>query len=407
MTKTTTAGPAFSLDVAGLLGRTRAEARPYQQRIVHRSMQSFAPKDEGGKDLRSVMIESPTGSGKTIMGLLTAKAMQERFADVGEDLEIGWISMRRNLLSQAERENAAKGINAKIRFISMFEKNLPPELVFGEDNPLMGKRRMLIVDEAQHDAANSMAGIHAKVQPHYILGMTATPFRTDHVKLCFDTVLKDAGLATLIQDGYLSKYNHFTIPDWKVDKVCDFYLREPERWGKSIFYFHTLEQCAQATNILQDAGVTVEMVTGSSDREEQIGKFLSGEVRALVNCMVLTEGFDCPDLQSVFCRPSCKGATIQMCGRAFRKHPSAPFKQIVQCSKGWPFIKLALPELQFKWDTDRNDWVCLTPNRHINEMNCRMLGALATINTQLPEFMVKQAMSAPGRRRRRTPWDRQ
>ncbi len=81
-------------------------------------------------------------------------------------------------------------------------------------------------------------------------------------------------------------------------------------------------------------------------------------------------------------------------------------KNIVQPQKGWPMIKLALPRLQYKWETEKNDWVCLTPNRHINEMNCKMLVALAGIQTQLPDFITKAANSGPGRRRRNRPWDR-
>ena len=46
------------------------------------------------------------------------------------------------------------------------------------------------------------------------------------------------------------------------------------------------------------------------------------------NCVVLIEGFDCPELRTVFCRPSCKGVTIQMCGRVLRKHPNPPSQQV-------------------------------------------------------------------------------
>src|SRR6516164_2998567 len=261
-------------DIANLIGHTRAEARPYQQRIIQKALTNYLDKQ-----LRSVMVESPTGSGKTIMGLMIAKGLQSLYPG----LEIGWVSMRRNLLGQAEKENTAKAINARIKFISMFEKNLPPELILhlpdGSRNRHAAKYRMLIVDEAQHDAANSMASMHSRVQPNFILGMTATPFRTDHVKLCFDCVLKDAGLASLIKEGYLAQYRHFTIPCWNVKEVCKHYLRTPNTWGKTIMYFHRIEECNQAATMLLHHGVPTEVVTGSSDRYSQIDRFMAGETR--------------------------------------------------------------------------------------------------------------------------------
>ncbi len=396
-------------DIMKLLAGTKAEARPYQQRIVNRVVTSLTPEDKGGRGMRSILINSPTGSGKTIMSLLINKAIQER-----EDCLIGWVSMRRNLLVQAASENnthsklnpRGKSINANIDFISMFEKNMPAHLLPANRN---GRKLLLTVDEAQHDAANSCAHIHAVLRPDFILGMTATPFRTDRVKLCFDSVINDAGIGALIREGYLAPYEHYTIPKWSVQGAIETYLREPNKWGKSIFYFHTIEQCMQARAMLESGmggkyqPVTNEMVTGSSDREPQLERFRLGQSRTIVNCMVLTEGFDCPDLETVFLRPSCKGVTIQMAGRVFRRHHSIPVKKVVQCEKTkWPFMKTADPVCSYRWELPKDgfpgQWLSLTPNKFINEMNCNMVVALAGLNTPLPEFMVTKKMTARGRR---------
>ena len=106
----------------------------------------------------------------------------------------------------------------------------------------------------------------------------------------------------------------------------------PQRWGRSLIYFHTLAECQRGADaLLQGRACAAEVVTGSSDRDRQLDDFAAGELDVLSNCMVLSEGFDCPQLQTVFCRPSCKSVTIQMAGRVLRKHPDVPFKQIVQC----------------------------------------------------------------------------
>jgi superfamily II DNA or RNA helicase len=266
----------------------------------------------------------------------------------------------------------------RAEFISMFDKDPPTGL------------DLLVVDEAQHDGASSMAQLHQRVRPRFILGLSATPYRSDRVKLCFDSVIKDAGIQALIQDGYLSPYHHFTLPSYSPRSVVEHYLRERQRWGRSILYFHTLEQCFAADALLKNAGVRCDVVTASSDRDGQLDAFRGGRLDVLSNCMVLSEGFDCPELQTVFCRPSCKGVTIQMCGRVLRKHPAVALKQIVQCQRTrWPFVRTAAASAQFAWQD--GEWRSLALNPRINEVAGRALRALAKIEVALPGFLQPEA----------------
>ena len=344
----------------------RVEPRPYQQRIVEKAVGYLTNGDQ------SVLIESPTGSGKSVMGLLIGKQMQQQHG-----YRIGWVANRRYLLAQAAAENVNKGIHINnLRLISMFDKQPTADV------------DLLIVDECQHDAADSMAHIHNVVKPKRILGLTATPFRTDRVKLCFQKIIKDAGIHQLIQDGYLSQYHHFTLPSYTPQDVAEFYAREPQKWGKTLLFFHTLQQCAEAKAELQRRGFVSDVVTGSSNREEQLEAFLTGKINLLINCMVLTEGFDCPDLQTVFIRPSCKGPTIQMGGRVFRKHPRHPLKQVVQCKNtSWPLTRTAQPLEQYLWMS--GEWRSLKINPHLNAINARARIAIAQTEVTLPPVVVK------------------
>jgi superfamily II DNA or RNA helicase len=352
------------MDLDTLISGMDVQPRPYQQRIVSKAVDLFI-----NKQLRSILIDSPTGSGKTIMGLLIARALQDSLG-----VRVGWVAMRRYLLSQARGENEQRRIGVRAEFLSMFDRDPPTDL------------DLLVVDEAQHDAAQSMAYLHQRIRPRFILGLSATPFRADRVKLCFDTVLKDAGIQTLIQGGYLSPYHHYTLPRHAPDSVVEFYLRDRPRWGKSILYFHTLQQCHAAARLLRTAGVRCEVVTGDSDREAQLEAFRTGQLDVLINCMMLSEGFDCAELKTVFCRPSCKGLTIQMAGRVLRKHVDLPYKQIVQCTKTrWPFLRTAAPALQYVWSDSQ--WRSLQANPFINQVNGRALQALARTNTQLPVYL--------------------
>jgi superfamily II DNA or RNA helicase len=316
------------------------------------------------------------------MGLLAARALQEQLG-----LRVGWVAMRRYLLAQAQQENDSRRIGVDAHFLSMFDRDPPTGL------------DLLVIDEAQHDAASSMAHLHQVVRPRFILGLSATPFRADRVKLCFDRVIKDAGIQTLIQEGYLSSYHHYTIPRHTPTEVVACYLRERTRWGKTLFYFHTLEQCAEADRLLRQAGVRSEVVSGSSDRDAQLEAFRSGQVDVISNCMVLSEGFDCPELKTVFCRPSCQGVTVQMAGRVLRRHPDLPIKQVVQCQKTpWPFGRTATAVVQYTWMD--GEWRSLQVNPLIDQVNHRTLQVLARTETKLPAWLSSREHAGRPLRRR-------
>lgn len=370
--------------VREMIDCSNIDPRPYQTRIVTKVLQMFEGSYcNGAGELesaaRSVMIESPTGSGKTCMGLLIAKVLQ-----VQTGAKVGWVAMRRNLLQQVQAENRRHGINVELQTISMFEKNPPSDI------------DLLVCDEGHHDGAASMAHLHNVIQPKWILGLTATPFRTDRVKLCFDKVIKDAGVQRLIQDGYLSQYDHYTVPKWDVLQLADHFCSEPDRWGKSIFFFHTLGECFALNEVLQSRGVKSDVVTAGSDRDRQLADFRNGGLQVLVNCMVLTEGFDDPTLQTVWVRPSAKGPTIQMAGRALRKCSGIAAKQVVQCQETpHPFPKTAMCRQQYLWQS--GEWRSLRVNPKLKLCNFNTQRAIANTEVDLPKFLKR----GEGPRRRR------
>lgn len=356
------------------------DPRDYQKRICSKAVNMFAGQYEGLHGIEpaahSVLIESPTGSGKTVMGLTIARHMQTVFG-----VSVGWVAMRRNLLRQAKEENVNRGFNVDMQVISMFDK-APPKV------------DLLVVDEAQHDAAASMANLHCEARPDYVLGLSATPFRTDRIKLCFEKVIRDAGIAQLIEGGYLSQYHHYTIPKWTPETVVDCYTNDPERWGRSLMFFHRNDQCYQANERLLSAGYRSSVVTAQSNRERQLEDFEAGKLDVLINMAILTEGFDCPSLKTVFCRPSGKGCTIQMAGRVFRQYPELPFKQVVQSEDcPYPVVRIAPPKEQYTWVGDA--WRALCVNANIGSITANSLRLLAQTEASLPKYVASRRIAKP------------
>lgn len=377
-------------DHVALPATVRIEPRDYQRRVVGRVVEMFSgPHVDRRQELpaaRSVIIESPTGSGKTVMGLLVAKWAQETLG-----MRVVWAAMRRNLLAQVERENRDRGFGVDLRTVSMFDRSPP-------------RGDLLVVDEAQHDATRSMASLHAAVAPVKVLGLSATPYRSDRLGLCFERTVRDAGIRQLVLDGHLSPYAHYTIAAYTPDAVAAAFLGEPSRWGRTLVFFRTLAECRRCAARLEATGTAAEVVTAASDREAQIARFEAGGCRVILSVGVLAEGFDCPTLETVFCRPSGRGPTIQMAGRVLRRAAGVAIKNVVQCAAtAHPFTATAPPAVQYV-PVD-GGWRSIGTNDRVEQASTRMLELLVAMAKADPP-----AAARPGRRVRRgarriRPWN--
>lgn len=369
---------------------TKVDPRNYQQRITEKVTTLIL---EGG--LKSVLINSPTGSGKTIMGLMIVKWLQKVL-----NCGVGWVAMRQNLLTQAQAANLEKEVGVDcLTTISMFDKD-PPRFD-AKGRPIL----ILVCDEAQHDAASSMGHLYNLLQPVVILGLSATPYRTDKLKLCFQKVIRDAGIHQLMQQGYLARYNHFTIPRYDVPTVCERYLAEPERWGKSVFYWLKESLMMQCYSKLKAAGKRVAFVTGKQDQSERedilarfdesrFGDGTKDGLDAIVNMFILTEGWDCTSLQTAWVRDSLQGPTVQMAGRAFRKHAGIERKNVVQSRHTkWTIEKTATPAHSLVWNDESSvtqEWRSVEPSLLSEEVARSALLTMAHIETKLPDFIIKK-----------------
>jgi superfamily II DNA or RNA helicase len=362
----------------GYLAGTLAEHRDYQERICATVTAMIdgtwvARDGRTPNKAKSILIEAPVGSGKTVMALaLGQHAVRER------GLRVGVVAMRRNLLLQAQEMHDRLGFKIpNFRQISMFDSDPPTDVDF------------LIVDEAQHDSTHSMARIHGIIKPKFVIGLTATPFRSDGAQLAFERTVRDVGIHYLISEGYLSKFDHYTIPKYSPYTVAELFSTFPGKWGKSLIFFLTMEECLQAKAALAELGFSSEVVWGGSDREQQLADFEAGKFQILISMSILTEGFDAPDLQTVFVRPSSKLPAIQMGGRVLRKCAEIGVKQIVQCQASYyPFTRTATPRQAFIQVGDQ--FRSLTRNDKIDQIVWDTASRVLRATSTVPEFLSKQ-----------------
>lgn len=226
----------------------------------------------------------------------------------------------------------------------------------------------IIIDECHHAASPS----YRKILDHFsgakqILGFTATPKRGDGVRLTdvFDDIIFSRDLRWGIQNRWLSSIRsmrvraNYNLGD--VNKVAgDFnqgmladaitgtayliaaktYVQECHEKGRhTLIYCVEVDACGYLCSIVrellpEEERGTVRVLTGETPDNERAGilqAFMSGTVRCIINCMVLTEGTDLPICDAVInMRPTCNISLYQqICGRATRLYEGKEYSLII------------------------------------------------------------------------------
>lgn len=339
------------------------ENRKYQEEAVEDCLDCFETQK-----LNSVMLESPVGSGKTLMALKVIHRMQEH---LGRPLKVNWIAPRRHLLQQIMKANQEL-YQEDIRPVSLFEKTPPPA-------------DFVVLDEAHHEATQSCVLLYEKMHNVWTLGLSATPMRTDRMKLSFQNTISTCSIGRLIREGYLSPFHSYLLPHYDPQIVAECYLSSPEKWGKSLVFFNTIRQCHEFCDLLTDAGVSCEVVTSDSDKDRQIEDFMNNRTRVIANVSMLTEGFDQPDVQSIFARDASRLPTIQMCGRGLRRCDGKDKCNIIQSGNSpYLFERVAPPQNAFR--LMNGQWLALKDGTdEINATIAKSLELLAKKDAQNPK----------------------
>lgn len=306
------------------------EERPYQKDCVEAVMEHFR---DGTK---AVLLESPVGSGKTIMGLMIVAQLQKM--SPGKKLSCAWVAPRHALLDQLMEADKSFGLS--VTPVSMFARSAQ-------------HYDIVVLDEAHHEATSSFIQLFQTMSPTYLLGLSATPLRTDKMKLAFNETVNLCTIRSLIAEDYLSRFQVFSIDRMTPESAAEHYLRDPDKWGKTIVFMPTLADCRRFHDLLLNAGVECPVIASGTNNDFALDSFRRGQTKIIVNCHLLTEGFDLPDLQTVFLKDASRLPTIQMAGRVLRKYPGK-LANIVQSKQARYLVqKIANPETVWNWNENR------------------------------------------------------
>jgi len=340
------------------------ELRDYQKEAVE-GLYSYWAKGAGNHPL----IVAPTGSGKTA---IIAQIVRDAMSFPNTKVLI--VSHVKELLEQGAKGLLAMYPEADFGFYSasLRQKRLDRPITFAGIQSVWERAfdmipapDLVLIDEAHMLPKNTETRYGQFIRDLTIcnpqvkvVGLTATPYRLDSGFLhkgkgaVFDGIAYDIPVSRLMEEGWLSTvYSKGGLKQIDLTNVGrrggEFIESElaaaasdPElvratveeicRLGvdrKSWLIFASgIGHANMLADGLRDLDIGAEVVTGSDDMAERgrkIANFKSGKLRALVNCNVLTTGFDAPsvDLVALVRATESTGLYIQMVGRGTRLAP--------------------------------------------------------------------------------------
>jgi superfamily II DNA or RNA helicase len=326
------------------------ELRPYQSDAIEECRQAIA------RGKKCPLLVAPTGAGKTVI-----------FADiikraVANGHRVIVLAHRREIITQTALKLSACGIEyGIIRAGLVMELEHQVQVCSVQTLWARAMRTnkiplppadLLIVDEAHHVPARTYREIIEAYPNAILLGATATPCRADGRGLgnFFDCVIETPQVAELIGQKHLVKTLTYAPGDFDLKGVevrtGDYVesqladrMDRPDLVGDIIGHWHKYggrrKTVCFAVNVAHSvhirdefikSGVKAEHIDGTTPKPERdavLARLASGETDILTNCMVLTEGWDLPQVACcILARPTKQiGLYRQMVGRVLRPAP--------------------------------------------------------------------------------------
>lgn len=323
--------------------------RPYQVEGVDNLRESWIQRH------KRILLQLPTGGGKTVIAAEIVRGA------VAKGNPVLFVAHRRELIHQAAAKLRDFGISSGL--ILAGEKASPHELVqVGSIQTIAARLKrgrlelppaaVVIIDEAHHAVAASYLKLVEAYPNAAILGLTATPVRGDGKGLghLFTDMVLGPNIPFLTEQGFLVDVRYFapSMPDLRgVKLVAGDYNQEQladrmdkpklvgdvvANWGeicpdrKTVVFATSVKHSIHLAEQFKAVGVNAEHIDGETPLDERatiLADLRDGLIQVVTNCMVLTEGWDSPDVSCcVLARPTKSlGLYLQMAGRVLRPAP--------------------------------------------------------------------------------------
>jgi superfamily II DNA or RNA helicase len=357
------------------------DLRPYQSEVLEKVEAAIA----AGK--KRILVVAPTGSGKTVI----ASEQIRRRTEPPVLQSAMMLAHRREIITQTHRKLFEHGVQAGIIQAGFDPRPLERAQVasiqtlwtraVNSKSMQLPTAHLLIIDEAHHAPARTYQKIIEAYPDAIVIGLTATPCRGDGRGLgnFFEVMIECPQVAELIELGFLVKTRCYAPVDPNLKGVetrqGDYVVSQlAERMDKPKLIGDIIENWFKhgegrktavfATSVghslhIRDefvrAGVKAEHIDGTTPKDERdatLARLASGEITVVCNCMVLTEGWDMPEVGCcILARPTKQmGLYRQMIGRVLRPAPGKQYATVLDHSGA--VHRHGLPEDHVEWTLD-------------------------------------------------------
>lgn len=258
------------------------------------------------RGIKRILVEQPTGSGKTLTsGLIFSDDRVRKACGVkpGKKLRLLFVAHKHRLLTQAEQSYADA---SNVQFIphSAFQ-DIPPGVVWD----------IACIDEAHHEAMQTIQYRLDRLGRKPIIGLTATPDRADGMLIKFELIVAPISREQCVLEGWLAETSLNSIIDtpasdkFPVTKmIIDQFGKE---FGRTMMFFRTKNEVRKVNEYLSSLKYKSIAILDQSNNEldDLLNRFSDGKVQFLLNCNKINEGVD------------VKGCTDVFLGRSYGSYP--------------------------------------------------------------------------------------
>ena len=189
---------------------------------------------------------------------------------------------------------------------------------------------LLVFDEAHHFVAEQWGTIAAQYTDARIIGVTATPERSDGAPLgdLFDELVVVASVRELTDQSFLVPCSVIAPPKKrKTNAQSPLAAYREHAFGRpGVIFCASVKEARDVADQFTADGIASACVDGETDetvRADRLAAFERREISVLTNCFVLTEGWDAPIAEVCILARGCSsvGTFLQMVGRVLRPAP--------------------------------------------------------------------------------------
>ncbi|MFC4660776.1 DUF3427 domain-containing protein [Oceanobacillus aidingensis] len=309
------------------------------------------------------LVISATGTGKTYLSAFDVRNVapkrmlfivhrEQILRKAKSDFQrvLGGLDNDFGILSGSSKETDAKYLFTTIQTISKQEtlSTFDPELF-----------DYILIDEVHKAGASSYQRVIDYFKPKFLLGMTATPERTDDFNIyeLFNyNIAYEIRLQEALEEDMLCPFHYFGVTDIEYDgklvdgttiisnliteervnhilEKIDYYSYSGD-CVKGLIFCSRKEEAKELSEVLNNRGFRTVPLTGADSQDfrlHQVERLENGALDYIITVDIFNEGIDIPSINQVVMLRQTQSSIIfiQQLGRGLRKHPSKEFVTII------------------------------------------------------------------------------